>query len=232
VSEDAAIPEPGDSVEESRSSPVRVVTDAAAHVAAELPGGATAAPATPATNDAHAEDRHASAHESTEELMAEHGDALFTLCLRVLREPVQAEDVLQQVFLEAHRDRARFEGRATLRTWLFSIAIHRCQDAIKAKRRLFRRIEVDERAVDAFEDPRQGQEVQLQQQRQLVDLAKCLGALSPDARLAILLHFQLDMSFDEMEKQLRTKSDTLQTRVRRALPVLRRCLERKGWTRE
>jgi RNA polymerase sigma-70 factor (ECF subfamily) len=137
--------------------------------------------------------------------------------------------VLQQVFLEAHRDLTRFEGRASPRTWLFSIAIHRCQDAIKAKRRLFHRIRTDDQAVVAFEDPAVGPEGQFEQQHQLVDLAKCLGKLSGDARLAVLLRFQLGMSYEEMAVKLGAKSDTLQTRVQRALPVLKRCLERKGW---
>jgi RNA polymerase sigma-70 factor (ECF subfamily) len=170
--------------------------------------------------------------ETIDQLMAAHGDAIYSLCLRVLRDHVQAEDVLQQVFLEAHRDLTRFTGRSSLHTWLFSIAIHRCQDAIKARRRRIRRIHSDEDAVATFEDPGEGPEGQLHQRRRLIDLGMCLGELSSDARLAVLLRFQLGMSFEEMASNLDAKSDTLQARVKRALPVLKRCLERKGWNDE
>lgn len=185
---------------------------------------ADAAAATPVQGYAGSE-----ADATISQLMEAHGDALYSLCVRVLRDPQEAEDVLQQVFIEAHRDLRRFEGRASPRTWLFSIAIHRCQDAIKAKRRLFHRIQTDDKAVVSFEDPAVGPEGQFEQQRQLIDLAKCLAKLSSEARLAVLLRFQLGMSYTEMAVELGAKSDTLQTRVQRALPMLKRCLERKGW---
>src|SRR3954471_17634887 len=63
------------------------------------------------------------------EMMHEHGKAVLGLCLRVTRDATLAEDVTQQVFLEAYRDLDRFEGRSSPRTWLFSIASHRCFDA-------------------------------------------------------------------------------------------------------
>jgi RNA polymerase sigma-70 factor (ECF subfamily) len=204
----------------SRSSRLRIVMD----IAGGQSDGAARLDAEPS--------RGADATDTIDQLMEAHGDALYSLCLRVLRDPAQAEDVLQQVFVEAHRDLMRFEGRSSLRTWLFGIAIHRCQDALKANRRLSRRIETDEDAVVAFEDPGDGPDGKLERQRQLADLAKCLGALSSDSRLAVLVRYQLGMSFDEMAVKLKAKSDTLQARVQRALPVLKRCLERKGWSDE
>jgi RNA polymerase sigma-70 factor (ECF subfamily) len=165
-----------------------------------------------------------------DELMAAHGDAIYSLCLRVLGDPVDAEDALQQVFLQAHRDFARFEGRSTPRTWLFSIAINRCKDAIKAARRRGRKIQADPAAVMAFEDPGDGPEAQLAQRQQFVDLAHCLSELSDDACLAVLARFQLGMTYEEMAPMLNAKADTLQTRVQRAMPMLKRCMERKGWT--
>jgi RNA polymerase sigma factor (sigma-70 family) len=162
-------------------------------------------------------------------LMAAHGDAVYSLCLRVLRDPVLAEDTQQHVFLQAHRDFAKFEGRAKRRTWLFSIAIHRCMDAIKAERRWERRILADEAAVLSFADPATRPDTQIAKQQQLAALERCMATLSSDARLVVLARFLLEMSYEQMAPALNTKADTLQTRVERALPVLKRCMERKGW---
>lgn len=159
-----------------------------------------------------------------------HGEALRDLCLRILEDATLAEDVLQQVLLEAHRDFWRFQERAALRTWLFSIAIHRCQDAIKAKRRYRARVKNDDLEVEAYQDPAQDPAAQLQEQRLWEALNGSLIGLSSDARTAIFLRFQRGMSYEEMAALLGEKSDTLHARVTRALSALRRDLARKGWT--
>jgi DNA-directed RNA polymerase specialized sigma24 family protein len=48
----------------------------------------------------------------------------------------------------------------------------------------------------------------------------------------VLLRFQSGLTYEEMAAELATKADTLCARVARALPFLKRCLERKGWQRE
>jgi RNA polymerase sigma-70 factor (ECF subfamily) len=161
-------------------------------------------------------------------LMADHGAAVYGYCVRVLRDRVLAEDVLQQVFLEVHRDLDRFEGRSHIRSWLFGIASHRCQDAIKSRRRRERRFTTDDQAValavDTTADPRQPLDVARANQA----LDDCLGQLSTETRSAVLLRFHAAMSYEEMAEPLGEKADTLRARVCRALPVLRRCLEAKG----
>ncbi|MBS1120773.1 MAG: uncharacterized protein H6Q90_3001 [Deltaproteobacteria bacterium] len=162
-------------------------------------------------------------------LMDTHAATVFGFCMRVLRDRQLAEDVAQQVFLEAHRDLERYQGRSSLRTWLLGIAGHRCQDAIKARRRRLHRIESDEQAMVNFVDPDGGPTERLAQARLVNALADCLGALSDEARMTVLLRFKSGLSYQEMEASLGSKADTLQARVARALPALRRCLETKGW---
>jgi RNA polymerase sigma-70 factor (ECF subfamily) len=165
-------------------------------------------------------------------LMDAHADVVFSLCVRVLRDRQLAEDVAQQVFLEAHRDLDRFQGRSSLRTWLLGIAGHRCQDAIKARRRRLQRIESDEQAMIEFVDPEGDPTDRLMQSRLFEALGDCLAHLSEEARMTVLLRFKSGMSYQEMEASIGAKADTLQARVARALPALRRCLESKGWDGE
>lgn len=167
---------------------------------------------------------------SFDEIMRAHGEALRTLCARLLRDEALAEDVVQQVFLEAHRDLPAFEQRATLRTWLCGIAVHRCQDALKARRRYAARVTNDELHVETFEtsDPDPG--ARLEHNRLREALNGGLAALSPEARTAVTLRFQHGLSYEEMARTLGEKSDTLNARVTRAISVLRRDLESKGWS--
>ena len=163
------------------------------------------------------------------ELMQEHGKAVLGFCLRVTRDAATAEDVTQQVFLEAYRDLDRFEGRASPRTWLFSIASHRCFDALRSEQRRSKRLVVDDEVLSAVEDPAAGPVDGVDRSRLGAALDDCLALLSAEVRATVLLRFQTGLGYRELAEMLGANADALQVRVSRALPVLRRCMERKGW---
>jgi RNA polymerase sigma-70 factor (ECF subfamily) len=67
--------------------------------------------------------------EAFAELTEPHLRELQVHCYRMLGSFQDAEDALQDTLLAAWRSLAGFEGRASLRTWLYKIATHRCLDA-------------------------------------------------------------------------------------------------------
>jgi RNA polymerase sigma factor (sigma-70 family) len=162
-------------------------------------------------------------------LVEDHGDAIYAFCLRTLRNPALAEDVARQVFVHALRDIARFQGRSTLLVWLIGIAARRCMDAINSERRRLRRIELNDQATLAVPDLACSPSDRLDRLRWIQALEKCLSILASEVRMTVLLRFQSGMSYAEMSEVLGVRSETLQARVARALPVLRRCLEGNGW---
>jgi RNA polymerase sigma-70 factor (ECF subfamily) len=174
--------------------------------------------------------RTASHSNDVRGLVEEHGPAVYSMCARILRDRVLAEDILQQVFLEAHRDLERFQGQSSIRTWLIGIAMHRCQDAIKARRRREQRFQADERAIDDAVDLTADPRAPLEKERVNKALGECLDELSIESRAAVLMRFHVGMSYEDMAGSVGDKPDTLRARVVRALPLVRRCLERKGWT--
>ncbi len=178
--------------------------------------------------DAHivrliARGRDADRNQALRLLMSRHGRAVYRYCREELHDTVLADDVHQQIFIEAHRDLARFRGRSTLRSWLFGIARHRVLDAAKSRRRAEAHIEEDDTA-DA-PDPRPLPCEQLDRARLEHALAHCLGGLGAHVRSTLLLRYQQGLSFEEMAEVCSEKPGTLQARVTRALPVLRACIE-------
>ena len=166
-------------------------------------------------------------------MMDEHGSAVLAFCLRVLQNRQAAEDIRQQVFLEAYRDITRFEGRSTLRTWLFRIAANRCKDLLKMRRgRFFGSVVPDEQAVVDFADPAPAPADRIERARLLAALEQCLTVLSEEVRMTVMLRYQTEMSYEDMSGVLKTKADTLRLRVRRAMPLLLQCMEEKGWRDE
>jgi RNA polymerase sigma-70 factor (ECF subfamily) len=131
-----------------------------------------------------------------------------------------AADVRQQVFLEAYRDLDRYANRSSLRSWLFGIARHRCVDAARASRRWNKRFKNDEPVEHAAADPTL--ECELDRSRLQRILSESLAKLTPAAREAIVLRYQDELSYGEMAAIVGDSESTVQQRVRRALPLLRK----------
>jgi RNA polymerase sigma-70 factor (ECF subfamily) len=162
-------------------------------------------------------------------LMDAYGAPVYRFCRRTVGDEELARDVHQTTFVQAFEGLARFSRRSSVRTWLFSIARHRCLDALKVGRRRQRRFEP--MALDADEPDAEvryddaGAEERLISSQRSISLRRCLERLAPAARTAVLLRFQEDLSYPEIARISGERPPTLQARVARALPVLRRCLE-------
>jgi RNA polymerase sigma factor (sigma-70 family) len=162
-------------------------------------------------------------------LMREYGTPVWRYCRRMVGDGDLADEAHQMTFVQAHEGLPRFAGRSSLRTWLFGIAHHRCLDALKISRRRAARFT----PLDGLPEPPAPvatAEDRLTAAARVRTLGRCLGELAPHVRAAVLLRFQQGITYEEMARLEGERAPTLQARVARALPVLRRCLERKEAT--
>lgn len=160
-------------------------------------------------------------------LMSAYGRPVFRYCRAMLRDAATAEDVHQTVFFQAYQDLHHFCGRSSLRAWLFGIAHHRCLDALKSRRRRTARFSALEDGPGP-PDPARPPEARISLQEASGALRRCLERLSAAVREVLLLRYQAEMSYVEMEAACGERAATLQARVARALPGLRRCLGDHG----
>src|SRR6516225_8271672 len=63
--------------------------------------------------------------------LSAHGDYLFNLAIGQVRDPLVAEDLVQETFLAAVKARERFSGRSSDRTWLVGILRHKIYDHLR-----------------------------------------------------------------------------------------------------
>src|SRR3954463_13414332 len=68
-----------------------------------------------------------------EDLYRQHSGRLFSLALRMLGNPADAEDMLQEIFLSAHRKLESFRGEAALGTWLYRLAMNQILDHVRSR---------------------------------------------------------------------------------------------------
>ena len=160
-------------------------------------------------------------------LMDAYGSELFRFCYSMMGNRDDAEDMLQQTFMQAFESFGQFSANASLRSWLYSISRNRCLDKLKASRRLRARIDfVDDPPERASSVGDAVESVGDDQLRRV--LQDCVSALASAVRNTVLLRFQSEMSYPEIAAIMDEKPKTLQVRVARALPELRNCLQSHG----
>jgi RNA polymerase sigma-70 factor (ECF subfamily) len=155
-------------------------------------------------------------------LMARYGEGIYRFAMAMTRDRNLAEEVRQQVFVEAYRDLGNLAAGSSLKNWIFGIARHRCLDAVKARTRWYQRYKNPSPKEPEQDDGEPDRE--LDRGRLARILAACLVKLAPAAREAVVLRYQQELSYDEAAAVAGDLPGTLRRRVARALPLLRKCV--------
>jgi len=129
---------------------------------------------------------------------------VLTLCVHVVGDAAEAEDVVQQVFLSVHRALPLFRGESRLSTWIYRIAL-RAAIAARSKRRTF------EPLADHLRAPSAEDELQLRDEARRV--AAAMDRLSIDHRVVLSL-FAIDgLSHREIAEVLGVPEGTVWSRL-------------------
>jgi RNA polymerase sigma-70 factor (ECF subfamily) len=160
-------------------------------------------------------------------LMEAYGSDVYRYCCRMLYDAERAKDVRQNTFVQAYESFSRFGRRSSLRAWLFGIARHRCLDESKAWRRWRNRVDAVGTLPELSSEDRSGPQGILERQLREI-LERCLRELAPHVRDAVVLRYVEGYPYPEMSEICNEHAPTLQARVARAIPVLRRCVEKAG----
>jgi RNA polymerase sigma-70 factor (ECF subfamily) len=146
------------------------------------------------------------------ELYEAYGGRVYRFCRRLCGNPSDAEDLAADVFLAAFEGWERFEGRSSVATWLFRIAVFRWR-ALSARRR------PEVVPLDAAEfpggDPAPGQ-------IEALEIERAIAALPEPLREALLLVKVEGFKYREAAGILGVPQGTLQSRVHDAVVRLRR----------
>ena len=166
-------------------------------------------------------------HEAIGILYETYKTMTFALALRITGDAALAEDVVQDAFVGAWRNAARYEpGRGSVKTWLLSIVHHRAIDATR-RRRPTTELPEDDGSTPAplvFSDP--WTEVAGRLDRQAISVA--LAGLSAVQREAIELGYFGGLTQVEIAARTGAPLGTVKSRMRLGLLALRDTLARDG----
>ena len=145
----------------------------------------------------------------------------YGLIRKVLRDPAQSEEVVQEVLLEVWRTASRFDpARGGAATWVLTIAHRRAVDRVRSEAAAAGREQRTSRvpaAVDAVADS-----VEATLDAEL--LRRCLEGLSDVQRESITLAYYGGYTYPEVAKLLEVALGTIKSRIRDGLNRLRDCL--------
>lgn len=146
-------------------------------------------------------------------LVVRHRDRVYAVALRLTRNPADAEDALQDTFLNAYRALGRFGGRARVSTWLYRIAANASYDVIN--HRHGRDQPLDD---GAFEPAAPGDPYTQNAQRRALEGA--LASLPDEFREAVVLCDLAGLGAGEAAELLGVPAGTVKSRVFRARALL------------
>jgi RNA polymerase sigma-70 factor, ECF subfamily len=159
-------------------------------------------------------------------LLAEHRDRLLRYTQSMVRDRSEAEDVLQEILLRAHRGFATLRADEAATTWLFRIATHACLDHLRQR---VRRPAIDADAdPDALDGPGDDP-VTLQATVERKEMSACvqryLEALPDEYRSVIMLTEIEGLTGPEISDLLGVPLTTVKMRLHRARRMLQEQLQ-------
>ena len=161
---------------------------------------------------------------------------LFAVVLRIQRDRSQAEDILQEVYVNVWRSASSFDAaQSQPLTWLTSIARNRAIDSLRrmqaqpqarvAGAAAEGRDSEDEDVYDTVADEAPGPLDLLSRAAETRSLMACMERLSATQRQSVALAFFHGLSHAEIAAQMRQPLGTIKSWVRRSLAALKSCLQ-------
>jgi RNA polymerase sigma-70 factor, ECF subfamily len=160
--------------------------------------------------------------EAFETVYKQHAPRIYALATRMAGSPDEGEDLLQEIFLQAHRKLASFKGDAALGTWLYRLAVNHCLDFVRSRQAKMSKV-TDTLDADTAAQPTARRETPIAK----IDLERALEQLPAGCREAFVLHDVEGYDHREVAEMLGIAEGTSKSQVFKARMKLRGLLGRK-----
>jgi RNA polymerase sigma-70 factor, ECF subfamily len=160
--------------------------------------------------------------QAFEELYRRHSGRLYNLVYRMVGSAPEADDLLQEVFLHAHRKLSSFRGDSSLGTWLYRLGMNHCLDYLRSRQAKMGRATESLDAEGMVEPTSPNPVVPAAISR--VDLERAIARLPEGCRAAFVLHDVEGFDHREVGRILGVSEGTSKSQVHKARMKLRALL--------
>jgi RNA polymerase sigma-70 factor, ECF subfamily len=157
------------------------------------------------------------------DLYREYAPAIFRFCRRVLPTREDAEDATTEIFMKVRQKLDQYDASRPFTAWLYKIASNHCWDLLR-RRRIRQDLETGELEDLPLEHPDPGQLEQMLAKSTSQQVRNALSKLPARARMALVLRYYSDMSYDEIADALSVRRAFVGVLLLRARHQLREIL--------
>ncbi len=161
--------------------------------------------------------------EAWGEIYRLHAAAIFRFCRRALPTREDAEDATTEIFLKVHEKLAQYDAQRPFAAWLYKVSANHCWDILR-RRRIRQDLETEGVETMPLEHPDPSQLDQLIADRSGAQVRSALDRLPRRARMALVLRYYSDMSYDEIADTLGVRRAFVGVLLLRARHQLREAL--------
>ena len=156
------------------------------------------------------------------ELVRRHQQRIYQIAYRLLRDPLEAEDATQEVFLKVYENAHRFEPKASVAAWLHRITANHCLNLLRRRRPLE---SLDQEDGPNPPDPGASPLEILEEHDLNRQLEELLDSLPENQRRALVLKRFAGLSYQEIGAELGLSPQAVDGLLKRARQFLKKALQ-------
>jgi RNA polymerase sigma-70 factor (ECF subfamily) len=161
------------------------------------------------------------------ELYRQYAPAIFRFCRRLLPAREDAEDATTEIFMKVRQKLGTYDASRPFTAWLYKVASNHCWDTLR-RRRIRQDLETGDVDSLPLEDPDPSQLERLQAEHTSKEVRTGLAQLPDRARMALVLRYYADMSYEEIADTLGVRRAFVGVLLLRARHQLRDALSGGG----
>jgi RNA polymerase sigma-70 factor (ECF subfamily) len=165
-------------------------------------------------------------------LLSKYERPVFNICLRMVRNREEAEDLAQDAFVKVFSMLERYNPAYAFSNWLFKITSNLCIDSMRKRR--IKTFPMDSPITTQkgeferqYESPTEDPEKLVLKGEKMSTLARAIESLPSHYRIMILLRHQEDLSYEEIAATLDVPLGTVKARIHRAREMLKNRLDKE-----
>ncbi len=160
-------------------------------------------------------------HEAFRLLVERYQRSIFRICLGFVRDPQEAEDLTQDVFLLVYKNAGRFREKSRVSTWIYRIAVNRSMNRLRYRRarewlRFYGISTDDPNPVSQIADAREDPDASLERRERQELVRRALQRLPASQRAALILHSVEGISHEEIACIAGCSVSAIESRIHRA----------------